>query len=265
MQNGNHVKRHVLHTAWQRRGVPLVIAHRGASASAVENTASAFDAAAAAQADGVELDVQRCASGQIVVFHDDTLERLAANPARIDATPWSVLRHIELRGGERVLTLDEALEVIPDSMLINVEIKAPDRLPLPRGLVGATLRAIRDRGARERGLVSSFHPAAVSATRRREPTIATGLLFHAHQALPLRRASLARMLRPYALHPDRSLVTPRTMRRWHRAGFAVHAWTIAAETPYTEVARLVRRGVDALFADDPAAARAQVQRARRAP
>jgi glycerophosphoryl diester phosphodiesterase len=70
--------------AWGRRdGVPLVIAHRGASALAVENTLAAFAAAAAAGADGVELDVRLCATGEVVVFHDADLRRLAGRADRI--------------------------------------------------------------------------------------------------------------------------------------------------------------------------------------
>ena len=62
---------------------PLVVGHRGASASELENTLAAFRRARADGADGVELDVQRARTGEVVVFHDDNLARLAGRPGTI--------------------------------------------------------------------------------------------------------------------------------------------------------------------------------------
>ncbi len=77
---------------WGRRASPLVIAHRGASAERVENTVEAFGRARELGADGVELDVMRCGTGEVVVFHDDDLARLAGRPDVIRATPLAALR-----------------------------------------------------------------------------------------------------------------------------------------------------------------------------
>src|SRR5512141_1462298 len=73
-------------------GRPLVLGHRGASADAPENTLAALELALRQGADGVELDVWRCATGEVVVHHDADLERTAGLPLRIDRTPWTALR-----------------------------------------------------------------------------------------------------------------------------------------------------------------------------
>ena len=81
---------------------PLVIAHRGASADAPENTLAAFALARAQGADGIELDVMRCATGEVVVFHDDDLVRLGHRPTLVRDMPFADLREIDVGGGERI-------------------------------------------------------------------------------------------------------------------------------------------------------------------
>src|SRR5258708_34834961 len=78
---------------------PLVVGHRGASARAPENSVEAFARARADRADGVELDVLRCGTGEVVVFHDDDLARLGGRPDRIDALPPAGLPRGRGRGG----------------------------------------------------------------------------------------------------------------------------------------------------------------------
>ncbi len=96
---------------WGRRANagPLVIGHRGASAREPENSLPAFRRAALDGADGVELDVLCCATGEVVVFHDDDLLRLAGRPYRVAGLPWAALREVRLSGGATIPTLEEAL------------------------------------------------------------------------------------------------------------------------------------------------------------
>jgi glycerophosphoryl diester phosphodiesterase len=239
-------------TAWHLAagGPPLVLGHRGASARAVENTMTAFAAAMADGADGVELDVRLAADGTLVVFHDDDLVRLAGRTERVDRLSGAQIAAVRLQGGERIPTLREVLAGLPGA-LVNVEIKAISArvaLPTARAVVAEIERA----GASERIVVSSFDPTAVAAIRLLMPRVRTGLLFHKGQSGFFREAHLASLLRPYAVHPDRYLVDNDHMVRWRKAGYAIHAWTV--DEP-DEIARLVRFGVDALITNDPAATR----------
>src|SRR5690606_31538793 len=83
---------------------PWMLGHRGAPAEATENSVASLLAAAAAGADAIECDVQLTADGEPVVFHDWTLERLAAEPAVVEATPWRELRSRTLRDPARGTT-----------------------------------------------------------------------------------------------------------------------------------------------------------------
>jgi len=242
---------------WGRRadhfGQPLVLAHRGASAAALENTVEAFARARADGADGVELDVLACASGQIVVFHDDDLTRLGGRPERVADLTLEALREVPLRGGAHIPTLDEALEACGPDLLVNVELKAGGVSLGGLGALVAGVAAVVERAAAgARVLVSSFSPLAVALWQRRVPAVKAALLFERGAPLPLRRAWAARWLRPFALHPEAALCTAARVARWHARGYAVHVWTV--DDP-GRLRALRDMGVDGVIANDPRLAR----------
>jgi glycerophosphoryl diester phosphodiesterase len=232
---------------WRRAGeAPRIWAHRGASATHTENTVEAFAAARAAGADGIELDVMRCGSGEVVVFHDADLRRLAGRPEAIAGLPLAELRRVRLHGGGAISTLAEVLDACPD-LDVNVEIKsagAGRAGPLP----ALVARIVRAAGATRRVLVSSFDPWALVQLHLAAPELPTAFLFDAH-----RRARLGRWLGAAALHPAHRLCSADAVAGWRRAGFAVNVWTV--DDP-ERLRALAAWGVDGVFANDPAAARA---------
>src|SRR5215207_7201024 len=106
----------------------LLLAHRGASADAPENTLDAFAEAVRQGADGVELDAMVCGSGEVVVCHDEHLDRLAGLSWEVRRTPYWKLRRADVgsRLGfapARIPLLTEVLELLPAQLLVNVELK----------------------------------------------------------------------------------------------------------------------------------------------
>ncbi len=237
---------------WTRRprGAPLVIGHRGAMALELENTLAAFRRARADGADGVELDVCRCATGEIVVFHDDDLTRLAGRKERIRELPLAALREVRLAGGQTIPLLDEVLDELGDDFLVNVELKATALFHGQR-LAPAVAALLVRRGTGERVLVSSFNPFALARFRLAAPALPSALLFEAGSHF-FARADARRLLRPRALHPERVLVTAARVEAWHAAGYAVNVWTVNEPA---ELLRLAELGVDGLVTNDPGAAR----------
>ncbi|HVV15880.1 MAG TPA: glycerophosphodiester phosphodiesterase [Polyangia bacterium] len=236
-----------------------MLGHRGASARATENTAAAFAQARADGADGVELDVMLCASGEPVVFHDDDLRRLAGRPDRIAALPYRVLRQVRLGPGGAIPTLEEAFAACGPDLLVNVELKVNEIDPRGTGaLVDAVASVVRRLGVGPRVLVSSFNPWAVWIWTRRVPDVPAGLLFERASALPLRRAWLAPAIRPLALHPELVLCTRERVAAWKRRGYMVNVWTV--DDP-AALAACRRMGIDAVITNDPARARAALDAA----
>jgi glycerophosphoryl diester phosphodiesterase len=233
---------------------PLVIGHRGASAHVPENSVEAFARARADGADGVELDVLLCASGEVVVFHDDDLQRLGGRPERIDALSLPALREVRLTGAARIPTLEEAFEACGPDLLVNVELKAGG--VSTAGLVAladGVARVLDRTGTAPRVLVSSFSPLAVRAWMRRMPAVRAALLFERDTALPLRRAWAAAWLRPSALNPELVLCSAPRVARWHARGYAVNVWTVDGEGPVRACRDM---GVDGIITNDPARTRA---------
>lgn len=238
-------------------GRPLIWGHRGAEhqlpeSGIIENTVPSFERARDRGADGVELDVRLCASGEVIVFHDEGLARLAGRDERIDALDLAAVRQARLAGGARIPTLEDVFAAV--DLLVNVEIKAAPARQAGR-IARAVIEVILRSGARDRVLVSTFDPVILAAVRVQAPHIPAAYLFHAEQGMPLRNAWPGRALRPYALHPEAKLVTPARVRTWRRRGFAINAWT--ANEP-AEIQRLAELGVDGIVTDHPAAARAAI-------
>jgi glycerophosphoryl diester phosphodiesterase len=232
---------------------PSIWGHRGASALEPENSLAAFARAAQDGADGVELDVLCCATGEVVVFHDEDLARLAGRPERIADLSLDEVRAVTLTSGARIPTLEEVLEACGPRLRVNIEIKTSGagggRLtPVVDGVASILERT----DSAPRVLVSSFHPRAVWLWMRRVPQVPAALLFEAQAARPLREAWAQRWLRPRALHPEWVLCTPGRVRRWHQQGYQVNVWTV--DDPHALHA-LAAMEVDGIITNDPARAR----------
>lgn len=236
-------------------GLPLIIGHRGASAIEPENSLAAFERARADGADGVELDVLQCATGDVIVFHDDDLARLGGQPTRIADLSLADVRAVRLRSGAAIPTLSQVFEVCGDTLLINVELKAAGA---SSGQIASLVNAVATLLERagpvlsERILVSSFNPRAVRCWRRRMPAVRSGLLFEKDAPVPLRRAWTLPWVRPFSVNPESVLCTPEAVGRWHRRGYRVAVWTV--DDPAT-LHRLTGLGVDAIITNDPARSR----------
>ena len=235
---------------------PLVWAHRGSHGPGgpIENTLEAFARARSDGADGVELDVMRCASGEVVVFHDYDLARLAGRPHTIRETPWSELRGISFGDGSRIPLLVDVLDSL-GPLACNVELKSAHAWG-PRfvddGLAGAVASLLSGHPSRSQILVSSFDPLLLLRFRRQLPTLPLALLFGAEQAWPFRRAWPARLVRPEAVHPEAALVDVTSMRRWRALGYRVNVWTVDEPAVLRWLWAL---GVDGVITNRPAVAR----------
>jgi glycerophosphoryl diester phosphodiesterase len=235
--------------AWLRDlGRPFILGHRGASALEPENTMAAFEAARRDGADGIELDLQLSACGELVVFHDDDLKRLCGDARLVREVSWEELSELRVEG-QAIPRLSEVLEALPDAM-INIELK---KLPisLARPLVQSTLDAVAAHRSLPRVLLSSFDPRLLGLARLLDPKVPRALLYAGNQGLPLRRGWSSPALALAALHPQETLVTPQYLERAHRRGYLVNTWTVDDPDRLCELAGI---GVDAVICNDPGAA-----------
>ena len=102
---------------------PKIYAHRGASASAPENTIAAFKLAVDQNADGIELDVTLSKDGQIVVIHDDTVDRTTNSVGEVGDLSLAEIQALDAGQGEHIPTLEEVFESLDRQIIINIELK----------------------------------------------------------------------------------------------------------------------------------------------
>lgn len=224
---------------------PLVMAHRGDPTAALENTLEAFAAAEKLGAECIELDVRITADDRLVVFHDATLARLAGRGERVEDLTRDQLLSVRLGRGYAMPTLDDVLGAIGDGMLFDIEIKS-DAFGRYNRIADRVVDCVRRHDAVDRCLVSSFDPFVLLRSRRLEPRLRIGYLFFRRLA-----AELTRLVRPYAVHPEASMVTHDSVLAWRRRGYAIHAWTVDSSHG---LRRLHTLGIDAVCTNRPAKA-----------
>jgi glycerophosphoryl diester phosphodiesterase len=248
--------------ARRQKGSVLLLGHRGASARAPENTRPAFEAAVAAGADGVELDAMVCGSGEVVVCHDDSLERLAGVAWELRRTPYRSLLQADVgtRLGfapARIPLLEEILRLLPARMLINIELKC-DRLE-DDGLSVSAARLVQRLGMESRVLFSSFNPLCLARLAHEAPRLRRGLLLDPDKSLLLQDALFAPLTANASIHPADAHVTPARVSAWHARGLQVVVWTV---NDPARAQALEAMGVDACITDDPQSLRQGLQALR---
>lgn len=227
-------------------------AHRGAHQAHPENTLEAFQAAIDQGADGVELDVRTCGSGEVVVAHDPHFGRLTGRAAWVALMPWASLRELDLGGGARPPLLDDAIDlVVGAGLALNVEVKGDVPSRRETGRAVRRLLTRRRRSEREAILLSSFDPVVLASCG---DAVRRAFLFDRENTGLLRAWAVHHAVRPEGLHPHHALCTPSRMRRWKRAGLFVNPWTV---NDPAEARRLESLGVDGLVTDEVPALRAR--------
>ena len=252
---------------------PRLFAHRGASGDFPENTLDAFRAGLRAGADRLELDVHASADGEVVVIHDDTVERTTNGTGAVRELALAALRRLDAghrfraadgtfpyRGrGLGIPTLAELLTACP-GVPLNIEVK--QAAPPIEGTVLSTLDRF---GARARTLLAAEDGVIMARLRAAAPDVLTS--FSAPEVADF--VFRVRDGRLAGYHPpavalqvppafrDVPIVTPPFVRAAHDLGLEVHVWTINEEA---EMERLLALGVDGLMTDFPARAAAVLRR-----
>jgi glycerophosphoryl diester phosphodiesterase len=263
---------------WLDRRV-LSYAHQGGAREAPSSTLFAFRAALAAGADALEMDVHATRDGELVVCHDSTVDRTTNGSGRIadltlaevralDPAYWFVPGEVAVPGRDeheyllrgrapedpelRIPTLREVLEAFP-GVFLNLDIK--QTAPLVQPYEAALARLLREFGRRDDVIVASFNDLATAEFSRHAPEVTTSAgtaasasfwqAFRAGEPIPSSPHSALQV--PTTFGSTR-IATPEVIAAAHRAGLAVHFWTI--DDP-VEMAELVELGADGIMSDRP--------------
>lgn len=237
---------------WTSIPRPIIIAHRGDKSHAPENTLAAFSLAAEKKADAIEFDVKLSADGQVVVLHDQTVDRTTNGKGNVSMLPLAAIKELdagtwfsEQFRSERIPTLDEVFETVGKRVLMNVELTNyanPNDELVPR-----VAELVKKHALQNRILFSSFFSRNLRKARSLLPEVACGLLASSG-ILGLWARSFGWRGDFLALHPYLKEASPTLIRRVHAAGKRLHVWTVNSEE---DLKRMIDLGVDAIFTDDP--------------
>lgn len=227
-----------------------VMAHRGASGYAPENTLAAFQMALDMGADGIECDIHLTADAQFVVCHDDRIDRTSDGEGAITELTLSQIQSHDFGAkygaqfaGETAPTLEQMLDVVKDMNPINIEIKAfgdGDQADALSALYNVLVR----RGVLSNCIISSFNAQILKQFKRLYPDVYTCLLY-SHRRRP---AAYAQSLGCSAIHLHHARLTKRTVDNAHARGLKVNCWTADDEN---DIRRMIEIGCDGIITDYP--------------
>lgn len=238
-----------------REKQPLVWAHRGASGYAPENTLEAFALAVKLGADGVELDVQFTKDRQLVVIHDERIDRTSDGHGLVVDYTLEELRRFNYNRTHQeypwtdIPTLREVLELLkPTNLTINIELKTG--INFYPGIEEAVLNLVRECDMEERVLYSSFNHESILRIKEKNPSARCGFLYVDGIAEVV---SYAKKYGVEALHPSlNNTKYPCLIEECKAQGIRLHVWTVNEETDMEKMRQL---GVDAIITNFPDRAR----------
>ncbi len=224
-----------------------IIAHRGASAYAPENTMASFEKARELGADMIELDIHRTLDGHIVVIHDPDTDRTTGVVNKIRFMKLSDIRKLDAGSwmsekfkDERIPTLYEVLKWAKDKIQVNIEIKSD-------GCEKKVVKMVEKLDMTDQVIVSSFHHEYLLKIKELNPEIHTGALVGDINS----KADLDKIIeacRPDAVNPRYIAVTRTIVKAAHKRGLAVNVYTV--DDPVT-MKRLIKYGVDGIITNYP--------------
>ena len=224
------------------------IAHRGSSGEVPENTMASFQRAIAQGADIIETDAQLSKDKEIVLIHDETVERTTDGRGKVSQLTLKEIKSLDAGSwfgkefsGEKIPTLSEALEVIRGRTKLNIEFKGKDPL-----LVSKVTNLLKEEGFIKEAILSSFDYSFIEEAKRLEPRSTTGLLF---VTLAQRGKSFSYWKWADIILPRYNLVTKNLVEKVHGKGLKIIAWTVDGPE---KIKRLIDLGVDGIASNYPA-------------
>jgi glycerophosphoryl diester phosphodiesterase len=232
-------------------GEALVIAHRGGPKYAPENTLKAFRNAIGQGVDAIELDVQITRDGELVVIHDESVNRTTDGVGPVGGLALAEIHALDAGEGEHVPTFAEVVEVASaGGVLLFPEMKTPGSTGFNRLLAERMLQDLGERDYLDRSIIQSFHEDALDALRAENEDVQLCALYGLWGFNVGAPAGGAQNVCPMA---EMALLYPAMIRKAHGEGRQMYVWFLALESPVS-IDLLRFFGADGFMVDDPAAA-----------
>ena len=223
----------------------LSIGHRGAKGYIAENTLESINMAIELNVDGVEIDVFKCLSGELVLFHDKNLKKLTGKSGKIENLTINDLQKYLVLGKYKIPTLKDVLEKIKNPLLVNIELKGS-------GAAESTSKIIEDFSKRtlwkkENFIVSSFNWDELKKFRSINTDIAIGILLdklgNINEAI-----QFGKNINAQSIHPNYRMLNEGTVEKIKKNGFKIYTWTVNNKE---DISFMQKLNVDGVISDYP--------------
>ena len=222
---------------------PLVIGHRGAMGYVAENTIPSIEKAIELGVDGIEIDIFKCASGELVVFHDFMLDKLTDLTGKIEEKSLDSLKKAKVLGAYQIPTLNEVMNLIDGRLILNIELKGSETAIPTNDLL------------REYFKKSSWNPSKIIISSFKWDEL--NLFYNLNKEVPiavltdgdpLAALPFAKKVKAYAINPKYSLLTKTNSKIIKDEGIKLFPWTV---NELDDIKFMISLGVDGIITNFP--------------
>lgn len=218
------------------------IGHRGAKGHLAENTLESIQVALEMGVDGIEIDVHVCSTGELMVFHDFTLDRLTDGSGEITTKSYDYLQDLKVQGKYKIPLLTDVLDLIEGKCSINIELKGLHTAKPACAIISNYI----DKGWDYNSLlVSSFQENELLEVKKINANILIAVLSKASVDEAI---EWAKIFNATAIHPSLGIITRQSVVDAHNQGFNVNVWTVNEPE---DIQRMKDFGVDGIISDFP--------------
>jgi glycerophosphoryl diester phosphodiesterase len=221
----------------------LNIGHRGAKGHVAENTLASFQKALELGVDAIEFDVHQCASGEIVIIHDSTLERTTNGNGLVSDFTLPELKRLEINKQHKIPTLREALDLIDKRCVVNIELKGENTEKRTFEIIEEYVE--EKNWSYDDFIVSSFNWDDLLKMHNRNPYIPFGVLTTTDLELAI---GFGKFIYAKAIHPYFHLLTKENTIHMQEMGFKVFPWTVNIDE---DIQKIKSFNVDGIITDFP--------------
>ena len=224
---------------------PLVIGHRGAMGYETENTLASIQKALDIKVDGIEIDVFKCKSGEIVVFHDEELDRLTDGKGSIEDKTFDELQQLTVEGDHKIPLLKDVLNLVNGHCMVNIELKGVNTANAVSKIVNMYMEF--DMFAEEDIIISSFNWDELEAFHKKNKNVHIGVLTDEKQD-PMEALPLAKKLKAKNIHVEASTLTEVIVKNIKKRGYKIFVWFEKEPKSFKKIIDLKVHGI---IADRP--------------
>jgi glycerophosphoryl diester phosphodiesterase len=222
---------------------PLVIGHRGAMGHETENTLASVQKALDLGVDMIEIDVFKISSGELVVFHDQTVDRLTNGPGNIEEYNISDLSRLILDGGHKIPMLQDVLKLIDNKVVLNIELKGANTADKVNHTIDFYTKS---RGwSPDNFIISSFNWDELRTMRKLNKNVAIAVLTEDD---PLDAIEVGKELNAVAINPYFKNLDADVAKKIKEAGFKIYTWTVNEPE---DIIAMKNLGVDGIITNFP--------------